>query len=134
MTAAIVLYCTMAALRANERGRVANPHSGVLFLDNPIGTASAGYLLDIQGGVAAALGVQLIYTTPLFDAEVLAGFPVLVRLRNDADIRANRRYLTVEQSVSTHWESLAEPDETARISAIRMMVRERRELHGTPRE
>jgi hypothetical protein len=134
LTAAIVLYCTMAALRANERGRVANPHSGVLFLDNPIGTASAGYLLDIQGGVAAALGVQLIYTTPLFDAEVLAGFPVLVRLRNDADIRANRRYLTVEQSVSMHWESLAEPDEAARISATKMIVRQRRELNGTPRE
>jgi hypothetical protein len=134
LTAAIVLYCTMAALRANERGRVANPHSGVLFLDNPIGKASAGYLLDIQGGVAAALGVQLIYTTGVFDPEVLAGFPVLVRLRNDADIRANRRYLTVEQSVSTHWESLAEPDETARISATRMIVRERRELNGTPRE
>jgi hypothetical protein len=134
LTAAIVLYCTMAALRANERGRVANPHSGVLFLDNPIGTASAGYLLDIQGGVAAALGVQLIYTTGLFDAEVLAGFPVLVRLRNDADIRANRRYLKVEQSVNTHWESLAEPDETARIAATRMIVRQRRELNGTPRE
>jgi hypothetical protein len=131
LTAAIVLYCTMAALRANDRGRVANPHSGVLFLDNPIGRASAGYLLDIQRGVAEALGVQLIYTTGLFDAEVLAGFPVLVRLRNDADIRANRRYLTAEHSVRKHWDSLAEPDETARLSATRMIVRERREPDGT---
>ena len=132
LTAAIVLYCTMAALRANDRGRIVNPHSGVLFLDNPIGRASAGYLLDIQRGVAEALGVQLIYTTGLFDAEVLAGFPVLVRLRNDADIRANRRYLTAEQSVSRHWDPLAEPDETARLSATRMIVRERREPDGTP--
>lgn len=132
LTAAIVLYCTMAALRANDRGRVVNPHSGVLFLDNPIGRASAGHLLDIQRGVAEALGVQLIYTTGLFDAEVLARFPVLVRLRNDADIRANRRYLTVERSVSRHWDSLAEPDETARLSATRMIVREQREPDGTP--
>ena len=64
--------------------------------------------------------------------EVLAGFPVLVRLRNDADIRANRRYLTVEQGVGRHWDSLAEPDETARLSATRMIVRERREPNGTP--
>jgi hypothetical protein len=128
LTAAIVLYCTMAALRANDRGRVVNPHSGVLFLDNPIGRASAGYLLDLQRGVAEALGVQLIYTTGLFDAEVLADFPVLVRLRNDADIRANRKYLTVEQSVSSHWDSLGDPDETSHLSATRMLVRGRREL------
>lgn len=121
----------MAALRANDRGRIANPHSGVLFLDNPIGRANAGYLLDIQRGVAEALGVQLIYTTGLFDAEVLAGFPVLVRLRNDADIRANRKYVTAERSVNSHWDSLGGPDGTARLSATRMIVRERREPNGT---
>jgi hypothetical protein len=67
LTAAIILYCTMAALRANERGQTRRPHAGVLFLDNPIGRASAGYLLELQLGVADALGVQLIYTTGLFD-------------------------------------------------------------------
>nr|WP_205446903.1 hypothetical protein [Candidatus Frankia alpina] len=44
LTAAIILYCTMAALRANDRGQLRAPHAGVLFLDNPIGRASAGYL------------------------------------------------------------------------------------------
>jgi hypothetical protein len=88
LTAAIILYCTMAALRANERGHAHRPHAGVLFLDNPIGRASAGYLLELQLSVAAALGVQLIYTTGLFDTNALSVFPLVVRLRNDADLRA----------------------------------------------
>jgi hypothetical protein len=96
LTTAIVLYCTMAALRANDRGRVGNQHSGVLFLDNPIGRASATYLLRLQQSVARALGVQLIYTTGLFDTTALDTFPLVVRLRNDADLRAQRKYLSVE--------------------------------------
>jgi hypothetical protein len=90
LTAAIMLYCTLAALRANSQGRPGRRHSGVLFLDNPIGRASAGYLLDLQRAVASALGVQLVYTTGLFDAEALGAFPLIVRLRNDADLRAGR--------------------------------------------
>ena len=76
LTAAIVLYCTMAALRAHQRGHGRRPHAGVLFLDNPIGRASAGYLLELQFGVARALGVQLVYTTGLFDAGALNAFPL----------------------------------------------------------
>ncbi|MZE53566.1 hypothetical protein GTY86_20245, partial [Streptomyces sp. SID5770] len=37
LTAAIALYCTMAALRSNDRGRDKHRHAGTLFLDNPIG-------------------------------------------------------------------------------------------------
>ncbi|MBV9314039.1 MAG: hypothetical protein JO100_09915, partial [Pseudonocardia sp.] len=90
LTAAIVLYCTMAALRAHQRGESGRPHAGVLFLDNPIGRASASYLLELQFGVAKALGVQLVYTTGLFDTGVLSSFPLIVRLRNDAALRAGR--------------------------------------------
>ncbi|MEV6905326.1 hypothetical protein [Amycolatopsis sp. NPDC051372] len=61
LTAAIILYCTLAALRANDQGKVRRHHSGVLFLDNPIGRASASYLLDLQRSVANTLGVQLVY-------------------------------------------------------------------------
>ncbi|MFT2014387.1 hypothetical protein ACMA1D_00855 [Streptomyces sp. 796.1] len=95
LTAAIVLYCTMAALRANDRGRMAHQHAGVLFLDNPIGRASALYLLRLQQSVAKALGVQLIYTTGLGDLNALDAFPLVIRLRNDADLRARRKYLRV---------------------------------------
>lgn len=96
LTTAIILYCTMAALRANDRGRVGQQHSGVLFLDNPIGRASTTYLLRLQQSVAQTLGVQLIYTTGLFDTEALDTFPLIIRLRNDADLRAQRKYLSVE--------------------------------------
>ncbi|WP_328608146.1 hypothetical protein OG943_03195 [Amycolatopsis sp. NBC_00345] len=123
LTAAIILYCTLAALRANNRGKARNRHSGVLFLDNPIGRASAGYLLELQRAVAEALGVQLIYTTGLFDAGALAEFPLIVRLRNDADLRAGRKYLSVDSTIRTSLDDLGEPDGVARLSATRMFTR-----------
>ncbi|MGC7101175.1 hypothetical protein ACPZ19_41420 [Amycolatopsis lurida] len=123
LTAAIILYCTLAALRANNRGRLRSRHSGVLFLDNPIGRASAGYLLELQRAVADALGVQLIYTTGLFDAGALSEFPLIVRLRNDADLRAGRKYLSVDATIRREVDELGEPDGIARLSAARMFVR-----------
>ena len=131
LTAAIVLYCTLAALRANNQGRVRHRHSGVLFLDNPIGRASASYLLDLQRGVAAALGVQLVYTTGLFDAEALGGFPLLVRLRNDADLRAGRKYLSVEQRIKTRLDALADPDNTGVLTSTRIIFQERPRVDST---
>ncbi|BAJ27411.1 MULTISPECIES: hypothetical protein [Kitasatospora] len=97
LTAAIALYCTMAALRANDRGQSQLRHAGTLFLDNPIGRANATYLLELQRAVADALGVQLIYTTGLFDTTALAEFPLVIRLRNDADLRAGLKYISVEE-------------------------------------
>lgn len=97
LTAAIALYCTMAALRSNDRGRDRHRHAGTLFLDNPIGRANATYLLELQRAVADALGVQLIYTTGLFDTTALAEFPLVIRLRNDADLRAGLKYISVEE-------------------------------------
>ncbi|WP_282693416.1 hypothetical protein [Streptomyces sp. CC208A] len=99
LTTAIVLYCTMAALRANEKGRSTDRLSGVLFLDNPIGRASATYLLRLQQAVAKALGVQLIFTTGLEDLTVLENFPLVVRMRNEADLRAHRHYLRVHETM-----------------------------------
>jgi hypothetical protein len=123
LTAAIVLYCTMAALRANQRGQGRRQHAGVLFLDNPIGRASAGYLLELQFGVAQALGVQLIYTTGLFDAGALSAFPLIVRLRNDADLRAGRKYLSVDEHIRRELDGLAAEDGTGRIAASRVYRR-----------
>ncbi|MGQ0776198.1 MAG: hypothetical protein ACT4NY_17525 [Pseudonocardiales bacterium] len=123
LTAAIILYCTMAALRANDRGEGRRRHSGVLFLDNPIGRASAGYLLDLQLGVARALGVQLIYTTGLFDAGALSVFPLIIRLRNDADLRAGLKYLSVDNQIRRVLDQLDPPDGTGQLSAVRMFRR-----------
>ncbi len=129
LTAAIVLYCTMAALRAHQRGHGKRPHAGVLFLDNPIGRASAGYLLELQFGVARALGVQLIYTTGLFDAGALNAFPLIIRLRNDADLRAGRKYLSVDARVARALDALDEPDGSGMVAATRVF---RRPAPATP--
>jgi hypothetical protein len=123
LTAAIVLYCTMAALRAHQRGQGRRAHAGVLFLDNPIGRASAGYLLELQFGVARALGVQLIYTTGLFDAGALSAFPLIIRLRNDADLRAGRKYLSVDDRVARLLAGLPDPDGTGQVAATRVFHR-----------
>ncbi|WP_158890028.1 hypothetical protein [Amycolatopsis anabasis] len=123
LTAAIILYCTLAALRANNRGKMRNRHSGVLFLDNPIGRASAGYLLELQRVVASALGVQLIYTTGLFDAGALSEFPLIIRLRNDADLRAGRKYLSVDATIRGNLDELGDSDGVARLSATRLFVK-----------
>ncbi|WEV24133.1 hypothetical protein OYE22_02170 [Streptomyces sp. 71268] len=125
LTAAIALYCTMAALRSNDRGRDKHRHAGTLFLDNPIGRANATYLLELQRAVADALGVQLLYTTGLFDTTALAEFPLVIRLRNDADLRAGLKYISVEEHLRP---GLPQPDAGAEqvhgeITATRMFRR-----------
>ncbi|MDG9702788.1 hypothetical protein, partial [Streptomyces sp. DH37] len=128
LTAAIALYCTMAALRSNDRGRDKHRHAGTLFLDNPIGRANATYLLELQRAVADALGVQLIYTTGLFDTTALAEFPLVIRLRNDADLRAGLKYISVEEHLRPglpRQDPEAEPVH-GEITATRMFRRPRR--------
>ncbi|MEU5422630.1 hypothetical protein AB0G46_25660, partial [Streptomyces sp. NPDC020667] len=126
LTAAIALYCTMAALRSNDRGRDKQRYAGTLFLDNPIGRANATYLLELQRAVADALGVQLLYTTGLFDTTALAEFPLVIRLRNDADLRAGLKYISVEEHLRPGLPQQQGPDEEkvhGQITATRMYRR-----------
>ncbi|MFV8184816.1 hypothetical protein [Streptomyces sp. AF1B] len=127
LTAAIALYCTMAALRSNDRGRDKHRHAGTLFLDNPIGRANATYLLELQRAVSDALGVQLLYTTGLFDTTALAEFPLVIRLRNDADLRAGLKYIRVEEHLrpGLPQQTPAEEEEAvhSEITATRMFKR-----------
>ncbi|MCX5167752.1 hypothetical protein OG616_06940 [Streptomyces antibioticus] len=125
LTAAIALYCTMAALRSNDRGRDKHRHAGTLFLDNPIGRANATYLLELQRAVSDALGVQLLYTTGLFDTTALAEFPLVIRLRNDADLRAGLKYISVEEHLRPGLPQEPEAGEAVRseITATRMYKR-----------
>ncbi|MFF6792942.1 hypothetical protein ACFY9C_28175 [Streptomyces filamentosus] len=131
LTAAIALYCTMAALRSNDRGRDKHRHAGTLFLDNPIGRANATYLLELQRAVSDALGVQLLYTTGLFDTTALAEFPLVIRLRNDADLRAGLKYISVEEHLRPGLPQPASEGETihGEITATRMF---RRHQDGEP--
>ncbi|MEV1064823.1 hypothetical protein [Streptomyces sp. NPDC050263] len=129
LTAAIALYCTMAALRSNDRGRDKHRYAGTLFLDNPIGRANATYLLELQRAVSDALGVQLLYTTGLFDTTALAEFPLVIRLRNDADLRAGLKYISVEEHLRPGLPQQAPPAEGdgaqvhSEITATRMFKR-----------
>ncbi|NUR63269.1 MAG: hypothetical protein HOV87_32115 [Catenulispora sp.] len=124
LTGAIMLYCTLAALRSRTRtgARSASRLGGMLILDNPIGKASADYLLSLQMNMAAALGVQLIYTTGNMEDRVLATFPLCIRLRNDADQRTGTRHLHVTDRIAGE----TTPDEdgaTGRVSAARLLVK-----------
>ncbi|MFF4357755.1 hypothetical protein [Streptomyces sp. NPDC001604] len=125
LTAAIALYCTMAALRSNDRGRDKHRHAGTLFLDNPIGRANATYLLELQRAVSDALGVQLLYTTGLFDTTALAEFPLVIRLRNDADLRAGLKYISVEEHLRPGLPQQPQGEEAvhSEITATRMFKR-----------
>ncbi|GAA3502012.1 hypothetical protein GCM10019016_091200 [Streptomyces prasinosporus] len=125
LTAAIALYCTMAALRSNDRGRDRHRHAGTLFLDNPIGRANATYLLELQRAVADALGVQLLYTTGLFDTTALSEFPLVIRLRNDADLRAGLKYISVEEHLRPGLPQQSQEDGAghSEITATRMFKR-----------
>jgi hypothetical protein len=87
LTGAILLYCTLARLRARSRGR-RRQDTSVLVLDNPIGRASRVRFLELQREVARAMGVQLIYTTGVNDHEALRTLPNIIRLRNE---RVDRR-------------------------------------------
>ncbi|MFH8435041.1 hypothetical protein ACH4A3_07350 [Streptomyces sp. NPDC018007] len=134
LTAAIALYCTMAALRSNDRGRDRHRHAGTLFLDNPIGRANATYLLELQRAVSDALGVQLLYTTGLFDTTALAEFPLVIRLRNDADLRAGLKYISVEEHLRPGLPQQDPEGETVHgeITATRMFRRNEQDAVERP--
>jgi hypothetical protein len=77
--------------------------------------------------VSDALGVQLLYTTGLFDTTALAEFPLVIRLRNDADLRAGLKYISVEEHLrpGLPQQTPAEEDEAvhSEITATRMFKR-----------
>jgi hypothetical protein len=95
LTAAILLYCTLAQLRAQERGKRRSPTS-VLILDNPLGTCSRPEFVELQRAMARAHRVQLIYTTGIEDLEALGRLPVVLRLRNAHQDTRGRMHVTSE--------------------------------------
>lgn len=92
LTSAILLYCTLAQLRARQRG-VGTAPTSVLILDNPFGTASRVSFLEVQLEVARAAGVQLIYTTGIKDYDAVSTFPNINRLRPSGMDRATGEFL-----------------------------------------
>ena len=113
LTCAILLYCTLANVRARTRGMNRQPTS-VLILDNPIGRASRTVFINMQRQFASAMGIQLIYTTAVNDLEALSILPNVVRLRNErTDLNRGHRLLEHDVEIS------------GRLEAIRMAQTER---------
>jgi hypothetical protein len=107
LTVCVAIYCTLAALRARNTGK-GNAAGGVLVLDNPIGRASHGSLVRLQRDVAAAHGVQLVYTTGVKDPDAVSRFPNVIRLDNRPGRTRSRRYIVPSDPASSA------PDEQVR--------------------
>jgi hypothetical protein len=114
LTTAILIYCALARLRADNRSQRRASPVGVLLLDNPIGTANLVTLIDLQRLVAERFGVQLIYTTGIDDKPALAPFTNMIRLGNRLERRRERGHIVVED------------DEVAVVEAARIYRRDRR--------
>jgi hypothetical protein len=81
LTAAVVLFCVVANIRADRAGaRDVDP--GVLIIDNPLGQASLESFVRLQLRIADLLGIQIIYTSAIKDPAVLALFENMIRLAN----------------------------------------------------
>jgi hypothetical protein len=92
-TVATAMMLMLSELRRQSRSAARDASVGTLFLDNPLGNANAGFLIDVQRTVAAAAGIQLIYTTGIADLNALRRFPNVIALSNDAARRTMRRYV-----------------------------------------
>ncbi|GLZ32421.1 hypothetical protein Lesp02_46090 [Lentzea sp. NBRC 105346] len=107
LTVCVALYCTLARLRAVNRGRGKGALGGTLVLDNPLGTASHVALLRLQRDVAAAHGVQLVYTTGVEDLGAVGQFPNVLRMRNAPGALRTRRYVVLEERFGSAFEGIS---------------------------
>jgi hypothetical protein len=102
LTLAVLVYCALSGVRSAHRPGGARP-PGTLILDNPFGTASAETLIAMQHRLAAHTGLQLVCATGLHDAGIAAAFTgpgsVIVKLRNDGDLRRNLSFLRMRSRV-----------------------------------
>ena len=93
VTAALLLFVTVAKLRARNRGRSA-AGAGALMLDNPLGKANYVPFLSLQRAVARSAGVQLVFLTGVADMKAVGLFPRIARLRNSPS--KGRDYVSLE--------------------------------------
>ncbi|MBF6555119.1 MAG: hypothetical protein IVW52_02990 [Acidimicrobiales bacterium] len=117
LTAAVVLYCIIARLRARNRSReLSVGTSGALMLDNPLGKSNYVGFLAVQRRVAEALGVQLLYTTGVRDLKAVGTFPNVIRCRNRRAASTDRGYVTAaERAGEAHGTSLEGMVSSARV-------------------
>jgi hypothetical protein len=113
VTMALLLFVTVARLRASNRGRDM-AGAGGLMLDNPLGKASYAPFLALQRRVARSAGIQLVFLTGVADMRAVAQFPCVVRMRNAPDTARRRGYVQVTGR------DLRDETEIARIDSTRV--------------
>ncbi len=132
LTLAVLLYCTLAAVRAKHRTGGSRP-PGVLLIDNPFGRASNAALIRMQQMLALQSGVQLVCATGLDDPGILAAFEgdtgKVIRLRNDRDQRKGLQYLRIVEPTALQAVTAAfggartDTSDEARVSASGYTIR-----------
>ncbi len=96
ITAALVLFAALTRLRELNlwRDHLGRADVGAtLILDNPIGKASAGTLIEVQRRVAQRCRLQLIYTTGVSDLGALGSFTCVVRLDGKENLRTGAQHV-----------------------------------------
>lgn len=128
-TVATAMMLMLSELRRQSRSSARDASVGTLLLDNPLGNANAGFLIEVQRTVAAAAGIQLIYTTGIADLNALRRFSSVIALSNDAARRTMRRYVRANPALL---ELLVPPEDGAggRISARRVVAVNGHESRG----
>jgi len=107
MTAAVLLYVTLAQLRMRGRDeRTREREAGVLLLDNPFGTASKREFVELQLRLSRQMGVQLIYTTGVNDLGALDVLPRILRLRKRHRDRRSGDLLLSQEPPEDHVEGV----------------------------
>jgi hypothetical protein len=97
ITAALVLFAALTRMRelSLHAGSIESAEIGAtLILDNPIGKASAGTLIEVQRRVAHRCGLQLVYTTGVSDLGALGAFTCVVRLDGKENLRTGAQHVT----------------------------------------
>jgi hypothetical protein len=121
-TVATALMLMLSELRRQSRGSARTASVGTLLLDNPFGNANAGFLIEVQRTVAAAAGIQLVYTTGIADLNALRHFPNPIALSNDAARRTMRRYVREDSEFIKLLVPL-EPPPGGRVTAARVVAK-----------
>lgn len=108
LTAALLLWVVLTKLRAESETSSRVSSGGALILDNPIGKANHQLFLQTQRALAAAMGVQLIFTTGVDDLQALGEFPHVLKF-GKSGMRKDRVLVRVAA------ERLGEPRHVSRV-------------------
>jgi hypothetical protein len=102
------LYLLISQLRADTQASAKRAGGGPLILDNPFAKVQTRALIDAQRLLAKEIGVQLIFFTANADANILAGFRRVIRLRKShMNSRSQRSHI---EMVSATFTDLTSPE------------------------